>query len=48
MKEKNNKIGFSEYMNMLKKAKVGEQIKEREQLEREGKLRPSDDCHTND
>lgn len=48
MKEKNNKIGFSEYINILKKAKVGEQIKEREQLKREGKLHPSDDCHTND
>lgn len=36
------------YIEALKKAKVGEQIIEQEQLRKEGKLHPSDDCHTHD
>lgn len=46
MKMKNNKMGLDEWIDAVKKEKVGEQIKEREQLKREGKLHPSDDCHT--
>ena len=43
-----NKMSFSEFMIALKEAKVGEQIKERKEAKKEGKLHPSDDCHTYD